>query len=101
MPQRPKQDPEIKAQNEFIHNTHEKERARGTLLEQMSIGSLLKMKEKGAFSYVVTSSVLGFAEIVANKPDPFLFFVYSFPTDFSSCLRAALGTFCKVIFQYM
>lgn len=98
MPQRPKQDPEIKAQNEFIHNAHKEERARGTLLEEISIGSLLKMKEKDTFSYVVTS-VLCFAEMVTDEPDPFVFFVHSFPANFSSCIRAALGTFCKAIRQ--
>ena len=95
-----KQDSEVKAQSEFVHNAQREDKARGTVLEQMSASPPVKMKEKGTFSYLIIS-VLFFAEMVTNNPDPSILFVNSFPADFSSSLRASLGTFCQVIWQYL
>lgn len=49
-----KQDPEVKAQNEFIHSTHKEDRDRETVLKQTSASPPVKMKEKDTFSYMVT-----------------------------------------------
>ena len=95
-----KQDSEVKAQNESVHNAQRKVKARGNLLKQMSASPPVKMKEKGTCSYMIIS-VLCFAEIVTNEPYPSILFLNSFPADFSSSLRASLGTFCKAVWQYL
>lgn len=99
--QRPKPSSKTRSEstkNDFIHKARRKDAA-GTLLEQMSAVSPVKMK-KGTFSYVV-SSVLCLPEMVTSDPDPSIHFVYSSPADFSSCLSATLRTFCKAIWQYL
>lgn len=94
-----KQNPEVKALNEFIHKVHREDRTREALPEQMSASSPVKRRK--ALSIMRSLHFLALLKWSPNEPDSSLLFVYSFPTDSSSHLRAVLGTFYKAIWHYL